>query len=153
MAVFSAQTVLDVTGSVIWNVNSGGATHPPTVNTTIVPRLVTAGKDTGPFDIIADFLSATYGPVTLTVTEKVPVSVDVTPKTAAVATSLTEPFVATVTYSDKTFDCNTSASWSASGSAKQPHPASVRRQHWRTRRATTPARHYPRREPSQKAFR
>jgi phage tail sheath protein FI/uncharacterized protein YjdB len=118
-AVFSDSTVLDVTGSVTWTVTPGGG-NPPTVNTTIFPGRATAGKDTGPFSIKADLSGTDSTPVTLHVTAKVPISVDVTPKTAAVATGLTQTYTATVTYSDDTQDNN--ATWSASGTAATINP-------------------------------
>jgi hypothetical protein len=119
MASFSDNTTADVTGIVTWAFTPSAGE--PTFNNPLAPGLATANSQ-GPFSVQATLGAATSSAVTLTVTSKVPVSVHVTPKTAAVATGLTQQFNATVTYSDQTQDTN--ASWSASGSAAIVDPLS-----------------------------
>lgn len=107
-ASFSDNTVLDVTGITNFTFTGGAACNNP-----LAPGLATADA-TGSFTATANVLGHTPT-ASLTVTAKVPVSISISPQTAAVPTGSTKTYTATVTYSDGTTDNN--ATWSASGTA------------------------------------
>lgn len=109
MATFSDNTAADITGTATFTFTGGGTA--PTISNPLAPGLAT-GHSTGAYTVTAALGGTTSAAVKFNVTAAVPVSIAVSPATAAVATGLTRTFTATVTMSDGT--TNSTVTWSSS---------------------------------------
>ena len=109
---YSDGSTANLTGSVTWA--STPTSGEPTFSNPSAPGLATA-KSTGTFSITAAWAGVTSGPMSLTVTAAVPVTVVVSPASVSIASGQTEQFTATVTNSDGS--SGASVTWSSSNTS------------------------------------
>ncbi|TAJ52502.1 MAG: hypothetical protein EPN60_04945 [Nevskiaceae bacterium] len=112
---YTDETTATITTSVTW---ASSDTSVATISNASGSNGLATSSTKGSTDITAKSSGVTSNTLTLTVTDKVPTAIDVTPKNVTIGNATTQQYKAMETYSDGSeTDVTTTTSWSSSNSA------------------------------------